>query len=195
MLSHITEEQVNYTQRSKPFQRNANFSKDKCGYCGMKEYHTREKCPAAKPGILCRNCFGRNHFANVCRNPKDMHKNKQFTVKKHYNGNMKNVNMVFTENENDGEMQLLTESDIVYTLSHTVNSVDGVLPSKLFVILPLSQDGKNFENVKFQIDSAASCNTMPYDVFLRIADKTNLRPSHAVLRKYSGEQIKPIGKF
>ncbi|KAJ7353939.1 hypothetical protein OS493_031079 [Desmophyllum pertusum] len=49
-------------------------NKSKCGWCGGPR-HTRKECPATRPGTYCTNCYmTENHFAKVCRSPKDKFK-------------------------------------------------------------------------------------------------------------------------
>ena len=75
MEAKHTEEQVNYTSIKKQQKSDERQSKKEqlCGYCGRKEIH-KQTCPAGKPGVYCRNCYGANHFAVVCRSPKDRFK-------------------------------------------------------------------------------------------------------------------------
>ena len=71
MQSLTIEEQVNFSSsRSSTPKRASKSGPPTCGYCGERAVHTRRSCPAGKPGVVCSNCFGRNHFASVCRSPK-----------------------------------------------------------------------------------------------------------------------------
>ena len=66
--------------------------------------------------------------------------------------------------------------------------------SKLFTTLSLSMSGDSFTDVKFQVDSAATCNTLPYHHFKRIGKDVDLQPTSAKLISYSGESIRSLGK-
>ena len=97
--SQQTEEQVNYTAYSAASYNskfNPNLAQNKtrsgsvqnkrnipCVHCGGSVSHPRKSCPAAKLGVLCRNCYVRNHFASVCPSLKDKFKHN---CKKQVNG-------------------------------------------------------------------------------------------------------------
>ena len=190
MESQHTEEQVNYTaQINNRVKCSANYVRNRsgathvhnrkaisCGYCGAPEMHPRKICPAAKPGVLCRNCYGDNHFASVCRNPKDKFKQKH----------NKQVHSLEQEGESSDEF---THD---YALSVDSSSASDV--KKLLVELPLSLDGTNFQKVTFQVDTAASCNTLPLRMFSTIGNLQDLSHSKSVLHSYSGNMIKPLGR-
>ena len=58
--------------------------------------------------------------------------------------------------------------------------------SKLFTTLSLSVSGDSFTDIKFQVDSAATCNTSPYHHFKRLGKVVDLQPTSAKLISYSG---------
>ena len=66
--------------------------------------------------------------------------------------------------------------------------------SKLFTTLSLSVSGDSFTDVKFQVDSAATCNTLPHHHCKRIGKDVDLPPTSAKLISYSRESIRPLGK-
>ena len=70
MESKRTAEQVNFTKSEEE----RSGRRRQCGFCGGAEQHPRRLCPAAKPGVCCYKCGGRNHFASICRNAKDQTK-------------------------------------------------------------------------------------------------------------------------
>ena len=161
-----------------------------CWHCGSKERHSQKQCSASKPVVVCSHCLGRNHFAVVFRSPKD-----------------------FFKKANQGRRQSPKEGKPVHTLDHAVLSTKEdsgddfylfamdesvhAMPSaasKLFTTLSLSASVNSFTNVKFQVDSAAICNTLPYHHFKRIGKDVDLQPTFAKLISYSGESIRPLGK-
>ena len=46
-----------------------------------------------------------------------------------------------------------------------------------------------------QVDSPATCNTLPSCVYKQISGTNPLQPSHAKIYPYSGKAIRPIGKL
>ena len=68
MEAQNTDEQVNYTSTKWKQQ----LKKEQL--CDRKEVHNEQTCPAGRSGVYCRNCYGANHFAIVCRSPKDRFK-------------------------------------------------------------------------------------------------------------------------
>ena len=65
---------------------------------------------------------------------------------------------------------------------------------KFFTTLPVSVNGSAFEDIEVQVDSAATCNTMPYSVFRKLGTAKDLGKSSATLVSYCGETIKSRGK-
>ena len=116
--SQHTDEQVNFTSQfssktyihNKASKPNIKPRRAKlCGYCGAPELHSRKSCPAAKPGVICKNCYGDNHFASVCRSPRDKFK---YRVKKQ-------VNSVDAENHSSDDCDfthLIVLHELVYVL-------------------------------------------------------------------------------
>ena len=215
--SHHTEEQVNSVNRlenntyktrnaSRPPKPSAPTTRasNQCQYCGQYERHTRRTCPAGKPGVHCRNCYGENHFSVVCRSPKGYFKQKWLAKQNQRQKNINAVDGVFDPNKctSGSAMQQPSSSDDELTHDYTfildrkncIHVVDGQTSGKMCVSLSLSSDGSEFQDCSFQVDSAASCNTLPpkmYNVFGGVKD---LKPSHSILRTYSGKSIKPLGK-
>ncbi len=179
------QEQVSFVAQKKTSQ---------CGYCGGPERHPRNKCPAARQGVFCRKCYGDNHFARVCRNAKDQYK-KQFVMKKRVSPKEKKqeTHAVETKQESD-----YLDEDVYYQyamsleIDHEISSLERI--RKLFTDLSLSLHGDNFTKVPLQVDSAATCNTMPLDMFLKVGQMSDLKRSKATLVSYSGNTIKPVGQ-
>ena len=152
-----------------------------CGFCGANERHSRRNCPANKPGVVCSNCGGRNHFTTVCRSPKDYFKRRSSTQPTHA---LDHAASAEEDSGDDFEHFCLDES--VHALPSSA--------SKLFTTLSLSVSGDSFVDVKFQVDSAATCNTLPYHQFKKIGKDSDLQPTSSKLISYSGEAIRPLGK-
>ena len=195
MERRTTEEQVNFTKKlsgpqSSPWRRNASNTRsnqgnagrqhsDKpyCGYCGANEWHTRKSCPAGIRGVYCSNCYGRNHFSKVCRGVKDKYKDQWLQAQKEGNEQGRHGRQVHqVQQEAAAAYDEEDRSAFTYAFALDVNAVD-----KLYTRLPLSLDGDKFTHVPLQIDTAASCNTMPLATYMKIGLKCDLQPSFATL--------------
>ena len=66
-------------------------------------------------------------------------------------------------------------------------------PKKLFTSLSLSSEGNMFKRVLFQVDTAATCNIIPLDIYRKFGDVSSLRPSKVTLFSYCGHSIQPLG--
>ena len=188
-----TEESVSYTQSKytnrKQYMKKSNRS---CGYCGASEQHARKICPAAKQGVICRNCYADNHFAVVCRNPKDLHKIKWQSKMKKQNQSQE-VHILNNDNDsNESDTEISHEYGFALDMDKTSSDVK---IKKMYATLSLSKDGDKFREFKFQVDTAASCNTMPFEMFQKMADISDLSTSKSLLHTYSGDIIKPLGKI
>ena len=99
----------------------------------------------------------------------------------------KQVNSLETD---DGESSEELRHD--FMLSVDSNSCED---TRIFLVeLPLSVDGNDFHKLSFQVDTAASCNTLPNRVYESIGAPENLTKSKSVLHSYSGNIIKAVGK-
>ena len=152
-----------------------------CGFCGANERHSRRNCPANKPGVVCSNCGGRNHFTTVCRSPKDYFKRRSSTQPTHALDHAASA-----EEDSGDDLEHFCLDESVHALPSSA--------SKLFTTLSLSVSGDSFVDVKFQVDSAATCNTLPYHQFKKIGKDSDLQPTSSKLISYSGEAIRPLGK-
>ncbi len=198
MESQHTDEQVNYTsryQQSKGLSDKQKLKKEQmCGYCGGKEVHNRRTCPAGKPGVCCRNCYGANHFAIVCRSSKDRFK-RQWLSKIQNDRQVKGqVNALDNSaSDSDEGEQLNYYAMSLDSQCESIHDVTGKSPKKLFTSLSLSNKGNKFKRVPFQVDTAATCNTMPFDMYLKFGVATALKPTRSTLFSYCGNPIKPLG--
>jgi hypothetical protein len=94
----------------------------------IKEAHNRRTCPAGKPGVYCRNCYGANHFAIVCRSPKD-HFKRQWLGKTRNEKQVKGqVNALNNSSDTDeGEhlnyfaLSLHTQCEFIYDVMYQEN--------------------------------------------------------------------------
>ena len=150
------------------------------GYCGASEFHVKKTCPAGKPGVFCKNCYGDNHFANVCRGQKDRYKrawlarrnkgsqpDSRQTDRRPVNALSGHVEATEQSSSDDeGIHHQYAVSHYEYTLCldkgyKFVHAVDNA-SHKLYTDLSLSTNGDRFTKLKFQVDTTASCNTIPY---------------------------------
>ena len=140
----------------------------------------------------------------MCRSRKGYFKQKWLAKQNQRQKNINAVDGVFDPNKctSGSAMQQPSSSDDELTHDYTfildrkncIHVVDGQTSGKMCVSLSLSSDGSEFQDCSFQVDSAASCNTLPpkmYNVFGGVKD---LKPSHSILHTYSGKSIKPLGK-
>ena len=154
-----TVEQVNYTMSRQNDKKYSKFSRQSsrpvsrnkgCGYCGGEDRHGRSSCPAAWPGVYCHKCYGRNHFAPVCKNERDKYKlqwenaNKTSEVRHSAHQSQRE-----SSGDSDQEFQYALSVDVVPV--HTV----GPMTKKLFTKLSLSLSGSTFFKVPFQVDKQA----------------------------------------
>ena len=57
----------------------------------------------------------------------------------------------------------------------------------------MSNKSNKFKRVPFQVDTAATCNTMPLDIYLKFGSVNALKPTRSTLFSYCGNPIKPLG--
>ena len=77
--------------------------------------------------------------------------------------------------------------------AHHVNPNRG---SKYFALLPTSTTGKDFYPIKFQIDTAATCNTISEKTVARLFSDLKLTKSPFLLMPYGDSKpIKPLGQI
>ena len=171
----------------------------RCGRCGAKENHPRKSCPAAKPGIDCTNCYGEGHFSLVCRSEKDKFKKRWLKRQdRDASGNQdKGRHMAhMVEYQEEDTLYDMISHEYAFSLESMPGQVNHVESAnrKLFTSLALSTKGTKTVIVQFQVDTAASCNTLPLSEYLKVdRGKVNLCPSRALLHAYSGSIIRPIG--
>ncbi len=203
--SKATSEQVNWT--SAPPRANTQTrpgSSPKCGWCGGQK-HARKDCPASQPGTYCTNCFmTENHFTRMCRSPKDKFKAEFVAGRptahsaRNRRKSEKHANAIHSEMhqttdstshgiEDDDEH--LVHSFTAYSIANTQSSGD-----KYFTWLPVTVRPGKTVKILMQVDSAATCNTLPSSIYSKLSCIESMKPSCARILPYSGDAIRPIGR-
>lgn len=205
-----SEEQVNYAGQARGQTAPAAARPKFCGWCGGPR-HSRKECPATRPGSYCTNCYmTENHLAKMCRSSKDKFKTAFETIK----DRSKAVSGVNQVTRPKWRRQPTWQANAVQTLPSDVaeytqgDGTDYVVHSftayslqdmsakddKFFTWLPVSTGPGKTVKVLMQIDSAATCNTLPSTVCEKIANLNQLRPSNSRILPYSGKPIRPLGR-
>ena len=174
-------------------------SQAKCGWCGDRR-HPRKECPATRPGSYCTNCYmTENHLAKVCRSPKDKFKaefeKKQRRPYRRPTSKRKDTTNQLSE---QSSQQRDTSSDdddyVVHSFSVFAHYDSSPKDDKYFTWLPVSVNHAKTVKVLMQVDSEATCNTLPSSVYTKLSSAAPLQPSFAKIFPYSGKAIRPIGK-
>ena len=198
------EENVNYTSssthrnsrdtRKYQYHTNAN-SKDNrnCRWCGGAR-HSRKECPGARPGSFCTNCYmTENHLAVACMSPKDKFK-PSFDAKRHKpkpREQMVNKTAHATAlTDSDSDDDFVVHSFQAYAIHEMSAAAD-----KYFTWLPVTCHTGKTAKILMQVDSAATCNTLPSSIYDQIARPNRMLPSRAKIVPYSGKPIRPLGKI
>ena len=145
-----------------------------CLYCGRQHEFGRAKCPAY--GKSCNRCKGPNHFAVCCGKAPNSKPSSQKQVRS------------FHEVDYADESQYYEEISTLTTHSDTVFSVDESYKRKLFATMSI-----NNTDVKFQLDSGATCNVITSEVLQRSHCDAEFSQTSKVLSMYNGTTVKPIG--
>ena len=203
LLAHSSiEEHVHYTTSTTPtrnFQRPPGRPVSKsCFFCGSKTPHPREKCPAQ--GQTCSYCHKLGHFSSVCqqavkdqRSLRPPHKKPPTPTPRR-----EHVHMV----DSDQSLALPSADGIQYehcftildTGPHTAHASSTVADKGHFIFLDLKSPNSNHTiQIPFQIDSAASCNTLPSKHLSNMPWAT-VTPTRTVIIPYASPPIKPIGQ-
>lgn len=140
-----------------------NASTAKCKYCGYTHEFKKEKCPAY--GKQCNKCKGNNHFARVC------HKQQKANVH------------TFESSEEDSDSDYLNINSI-----ELVNSIEKPHNYPRHIFAKMQVEGKV---VRFQLDSGATCNTIPAK-YVDIT-KNKLVGKGQKLSMYNNTTIKTLG--
>ena len=147
----------------------------KCKFCGKTHRRRKEECPAWKKN--CLKCGKANHFASQCRS-------KQPEREKIYG--------VGEQSDTDSEDE---EADYVLTLrEESIMSVnEGKFAKRIFAHLVL-----NNTSVKFQLDSGATVNILPLNLYRKIFKDSKFKQLEAMqntLVMFNKSEMKVLGKF
>jgi hypothetical protein len=174
-----TKEQVNFTQRQTP----GNSQPTKCGWCGGPR-HSRRECPASKPGNVCKNCnMKENHLTKMCRsrNKRAEEPRRQKSKPPH--------------RVNAADAAISDDDDEYVAHSFQVYASSNVTGDKFLTWLPVVVEENRTVKILVQVDSAASCNTMPSSLYEKLKCPTPLKRSRATITPYAANTIiHPLGK-
>ena len=193
-----------------------------CFWCGDRQgAHPWKICPAK--GRTCSSCGGNDHFARVClEDPKftvrDSRSNPSTTTsyaRRGANGQRRDSrqsgqrdypptqsrDLRYTDMSVRDEQQYDTSFDhdcgFTYSLEAQVHSVAASSQAKrYFTTLALSTTGSAFTQVLFQIDTAATCNTMSLSTLRSFLPDADLKRSPYRLYPYRNSKLlEPEGQI
>lgn len=138
-----------------------------CGYCGNKPHGAKDHCPAK--GKQCKICSKWNHFAKVCRS--------------------KQNKGVHTVSENDSHSK--TDNEDLFIDAVTQDSSNKRQTEQAYADVLV---GPSKTTVTFKLDTGASANVIPTNVFKRLGIQDTLQPTTRPLYGYGGEKLSVRGK-
>ncbi len=149
----------------------------KCKYCGKSHRHIKEECPVW--GKKCLKCNKSNHFASQCQS-------KQGPVK----GKIHGVGELFESEDEETEYV-----DYVLTVKEkSVMSVtENKFPKRIFAHMVLNET-----SVKFQLDSGATVNVLPLQLYRDIFDDPklmHLEKTQTTLLMFNKSKMNVLGKL
>ena len=153
-----------------------------CKFGAKKHEEKKEKCPAW--GKTCDKCGAKNHFSVVCNKhrPPPHHKKPRDTRKDRQSRS--NVNMNYEQEESD--------SDDYCLMVESVNSVyQKKSPKKIFSIMVVKET-----SVKFQLDSGATVNILPVEIYHEVQkdpELKHLKNTQSTLVMFNNSELKPLG--
>lgn len=162
---HAVRQKKPYTVQKKgtDFRNRTSQSYKSCRYCGQQHVMRKEDCPAF--GKTCTRCGKLNHFKIVCRT----------------NIESKIHEVDFQTTEEHEMEELMTVTDVIDV--NTVKADSSHLYATMLV---------QGQQVKFQLDSGASCNVLPRHA-LKLHG-TRLKRTEHVLSMYNKTVIQPAGR-
>ena len=173
-------EQVNYSnnQRRQSTNRDRGRAEDLdttqqtmarlCSWCGNYHKYPRQQfCPAVRR--KCNKCGIMGHFAKVCR--------------KISNGRV--------HQQNSNQLQDESEEELFAVDSN--KNKNNRNAKKFFANLALL-NGNKTRHIKAQIDSASTCNTIPYDWLVRTFPGCKLKKTSTTICTYGSQKIAPKGQ-
>ncbi len=102
-----------------------------------------------------------------------------------------------TDNKEDISDEFEQYNEQCYTLeAEQIHNVNTERPGKrYFANLSMSETGSKFKNVKFQIDTAATCNTISEVTLKTLLPDTKIQKSSHLLYPYGNSKpLHPIGQ-
>ena len=138
-----------------------------------------------------------NHYAKVCHATKDKYK-KDFLEKRQQQQGQRQPQKIYSKQAHEAANQLEDDVNepegdyIVHSFSaYTIEDDTERENDKFFTWLPISVTPEKTVKMLIQVDSAATCNTLPYHLYRQLALKTELQKSNARIKPYSGSHIRP----
>lgn len=160
-----TTESVNYVNKSHHQKNNNNAKASQmkhCKYCNQK--HKARQCPAY--GKQCKNCGGRNHFAGVCKKPKDNDSNEAVNC----------IKSEPKEKESPNKFYIgMVKDNMKDSWSHNIKVLN--------------------QTIKFCLDTGSHVNILPHNNFRALKPKPKLMPvTNLRLFDYSNNPLSIYGK-
>ena len=207
------EEQVNWISHK---QMKLKREPGTCFWCGDRRGpHPWKTCPAN--GKTCTKCGINDHFSRVCletgpTQQAQPRKTTQWQARGRGRGDrtprdwsqpvpprQQNIHLLHTTSDRH-PVEYYTDDyqEQCYSLEtrqiHSVRTDSA--KKKYFVTLPMSATGSKFIPMTFQIDTAATCNTLSEDALHRLMPKMKLTKSPYLLHPYGDAQpLKPLGQI
>ena len=159
-----------------------------CRNCGRTRHADRSQCTAL--GHRCKRCNKLNHFENVCLSnpPQRMHQLDPTMPNPQYDESI-------IEDESNPDYNSPAESktqyDDVYHIHTLGQQPRPALKDAMYSYVTV---GLNNAEIKFQIDTGARCNVLPYDECQKLAASNRIdRTKASTLTAYGGTQVATLG--
>ena len=213
MATTSVEEQVNFTRstpRQKPKPSTPKSISTVCAWCAEPQHiNGKNDCPAQ--GKQCYSCGKMNHLSKACLHPDPRWRQKrnEVTVREQsatvskQKGNHQVHQLESDESPDKQQYAEFPYSSFSIDLEDIVYGVETNYPQtrkgkKYFVDLNVAGlNSDHFTKVQFQIDSAATCNTLPLPTLRQITDPDHpdcgIRPSKSNIKMYNNASTHPVG--
>ena len=193
-----------------------------CFWCGDRRGpHPWKMCPAK--GKTCNTCGGNDHFARVCleerksQESSSSNRRQQQRPRQQSRSNKPGQrresgppppthprDVHYTDTYDPDDHHPCTQGEhsdgFVYALEAQVHNIDtesntGRPGKRFYAYLPLSVTGSSFKQVQFQIDTAATCNTMAYKTLQSVLPEAEIKRSPYLLYPYGNSKpLQPVGQ-
>ena len=182
-----------------------------CFWCGDRRgAHSWKLCPSN--GKTCTSCGGNDHFARVCLEDRKLPspsnrpttrrqqgRGPQSSQKRDPRTNLRPRDLHYTDmyaTKEEHASPYDQDHGYMYSLDVQVHSIASVEKSKrYFTNLSLSAAGRTFKQVKFQIDTAATCNTISASTLHSFFPDAEVTRSPYRLHPYGNSKpLHPIGQ-